>query len=80
MAELEGSEDLFWHRRFERGLNGRLITHISSFNHSRLSAYKSEATIFGLTEIQDNRFVYFYSVISQYSFVSSLTCLKTLLD
>ena len=53
-----------------------------SFNHSPLSAYKLkwEATVFGLTEIQDNRFICFHRIISQNSFVFFLTCLITLLD
>ena len=80
--------------RGEEGVHGRFITHsfassVSfrflslqrvSFNHSPLSAHKSEATIFGLTEIQARLFVCFHRVISQNSFTCSLTFLIALLD
>ena len=61
----------------------RIFFHIHyrvSFNHSRLSTYKSEATIFGLAEIRDNPLVCFHRVISHHSFVFSRTSLITLLD
>ena len=44
-----------------------------------LSAYKSEATMFGLTEIQARLFVCFHRVISQNFFTFSLTFLITFL-
>ena len=55
ITDLEGSNHLFWHLRVGRrggeGVHGRIITHslASFFNRSPLSAYKSEATMFGLT-------------------------------
>ena len=49
-----------------------------SFEFKELSL--TEATIFELTEIQDQRFVCFHRVISQNSFVLSLTFLITMLD
>ena len=75
----------------ERGVNGRLFTYSLalfsnffkplrvSFNHSPL-VHMSEATIFGLTEIQDHLFVCFHLVISKNSSFFSLTFLITLLD
>ena len=75
----------------ERGVNGRLFTYSLalfsnffkplrvSFNHSPL-VHMSEATIFGLTEIQDHLFVCFHFVISKNSSFFSLTFLITLLD
>ena len=47
-----------------------------SFEFKKLSL--TEATIFELTEIQDQRFVCFHRVISQNSFVLSLTFLITM--
>ena len=51
----------------------------TGFNHSPLSAYKSEATMFGLTEIQARLFVCFHRVISQNFITFSLTFLITFL-
>ena len=85
MTDLEGSQDLFWHMRFERRAGGEGVQRSIDYpyivwlrfsasffkvykkvscNHSHLSAYKSETIIFGLTEIQDNRFICFHRAIS----------------
>ena len=81
-------------RRGEEGVHGRFIAHsLASFfsfrflsllrvsvNDSPLSAYKSEATMLGLTEIQARFFVCFLRDISQNSFTFPLTFQITLLD
>ena len=50
------------------------------FQPHPLSAYKSEATMFGLTEIQARLSLCFHLVISLNSFTFSLTFLIILLD